>query len=63
MKGIQKKLHSQNWFYCSENLVYFSKQKKTFNEGLDKKIGTKNKNRVNAYNSDKKKSSFCEYDL
>jgi len=46
--------NSWNWFYCNKNLAYFPKQKKTSNEKLDKEIGIKNKNRVNAYNSDKK---------
>jgi len=44
-----------DWFYCSENLVYFSKQKRTSNKELDKLIGIKSKSRVNAYNSDEKK--------
>ena len=46
--------NSWNWFYCNENLAYFSEQKETFNEELDREIGIKSKSRVNAYNSDKK---------
>jgi hypothetical protein len=43
-----------NWFYCDENIVYFSKQKENSKEELDKEMEVKNKSRIKSYNSEEK---------
>ena len=49
---------NNNWFYCDENSVCLSEQKEDFKDDLNDNTESKNKSRVNSYNSEEKKGNY-----